>query len=120
MYITNLVKCRPPQNRTPRPDEIAACRPYLTEQMEGIAPDILVCLGRSASQTLLGEERGMREMRGCVHKRGKLDVVAIYHPSFLLRSPDKKSEAWHDLVTLAELAAGKGIGRPVPKPWWLP
>lgn len=85
-YIANVVKCRPPNNRDPAPNEIEACRPYLEEQIDLIDPAVIVTLGNFASKLLLDSGRGIRELRGQVFERGRARLVPTYHPAFALRS----------------------------------
>ncbi len=103
VYIANAVKCRPPGNRNPEPEEIAACRPYLLRQIELIRPRVILALGRIAVQSLLGSEAPLGKLRGQVH-RGPLDVpvVVSYHPAYLLRNPLEKARAWEDLCLAAD------------------
>ncbi len=98
VYITNVVKCRPPGNRDPEPAEIAACLPFLKAQIEAIRPRILVTLGRVAAQALLGRPgASLGALRGRFHRLGDILVLATYHPAFLLRRPEYKRGAWEDL-----------------------
>jgi DNA polymerase len=97
VYICNVVKCRPPNNRTPRPDEAAACLPYLEGQLEEVAPRVLVALGRTAAVHLGCVEPDQRGWRGRWYRWRDIPVMATYHPAFLLRSPDKKRPVWQDL-----------------------
>jgi uracil-DNA glycosylase family 4 len=97
VYITNIVKCRPPNNRDPKPDEADACRPYLDRQIELIRPKIILAVGRIAAQSLLGTEAAVSKLRGKVHTLNQTPVVVVYHPSYLLRSPNEKKKAWLDL-----------------------
>jgi uracil-DNA glycosylase family 4 len=85
-YIANVVKCRPPNNRNPAPDEIEACRPYLTEQIALIAPAVIVTLGNFATKLLLDSTRGIRELRGQVFEREGVQLVPTYHPAYALRA----------------------------------
>lgn len=97
VYIANVVKCRPPGNRDPQDDEVAACRPFLERQVELVNPDVIVTLGRVAARHLLGRPEAMRELRGrWTSWRGRR-VLPTYHPAFLLRTPSAKAEAWLDL-----------------------
>jgi DNA polymerase len=97
VYIANAVKCRPPGNRTPTPEETASCRPYLERQIELLRPKLIVALGRPAAQTLLGTEVKIGAARGtCFDYRGT-SVVVTYHPAYLLRTPLDKARAWEDL-----------------------
>lgn len=106
VYIANIVKCRPPKNRNPRPDEIAACFPFLQRQIRVIAPDVIVALGRVAAGTLLGTAESMAKLRGRFHDYEGIRVMPTYHPSFLLRKEDDrrwKGEAWSDLKQVMAL-----------------
>lgn len=99
VYIANILKCRPPANRDPKPEEVAACSDYLSRQIEMVNPRIILCVGRIAAQALLHTESSLKEMRGRVHALGekKRPVVVTYHPAYLLRSPSEKRNAWQDL-----------------------
>jgi DNA polymerase len=97
VYIANAVKCRPPFNRTPEPDEIAACLPYLERQIALVRPRLLVALGRPAAQALLGTDIRINAARGKLFSRGGIPVVVTYHPAYLLRNPTDKAKAWQDL-----------------------
>ncbi len=98
VYIANVVKCRPPANRTPTPEESAACAPYLDRQIELIAPKLIVALGKSAATRLLGTEASLASLRGRVHDYRGIPVIVTYHPSYLLRTLPEKSKAWEDLL----------------------
>jgi uracil-DNA glycosylase len=98
VYIANVVKCRPPGNRTPTPDEAAACAPFLDRQIELIAPRLIVALGKTAATRLLGTEASLASLRGRVHRYKGIPVVVTYHPAYLLRSLPEKARAWEDLV----------------------
>ena len=104
VYICNVVKCRPPENRLPEKDEIAECSPFLLRQLDTINPKVIVCLGACAAQTLLETNRGISHFRGeWLDFRGK-KLMATYHPAYLLRNPSAKSEVWKDLQkVMAEL-----------------
>ena len=86
VYITNVVKCRPPDNRTPEPDEIATCSPYLFRQIEAIAPDVIVALGAPAAKTLLGTKTGITQLRGNWGRFRGIPVMPTFHPAYLLRA----------------------------------
>jgi len=86
VYIANVVKCRPPGNRDPRPEEIVACRPYLDRQIELIDPQVIVTLGNFATRLLLGTEAGITSLRGRAHPFGRAVIVPTYHPSYVLRA----------------------------------
>src|SRR5438094_2622794 len=97
VYICNVVKCRPPENRTPEEDEITTCSPFLLRQIDVIAPKVIVCLGAVAAKTLLQTNRGISQFRGeWLEFRGR-KLLATYHPAYLLRNPPAKSEVWKDL-----------------------
>lgn len=97
VYICNVVKCRPPENRTPEKDEIATCSPFLLRQIETIRPRVVVCLGSIAAQTLLGTNRSISHYRGeWLDFRGA-KLMATYHPAYLLRNPNAKGDVWKDL-----------------------
>jgi len=100
VYILNTIKCRPPGNRNPDPTEIANCRPYFEEQLEIIRPDYIVCLGLVAAQTLLNSTLSIGKLRSRFHHYRGSKVLATYHPSYLLRNPNAKREAWADLKML--------------------
>jgi DNA polymerase len=104
VYICNVVKCRPPENRTPEPDEVETCSPYLIRQIDVINPKVLVCLGAVAAKTLLETTRGITQFRGqWLEWRGR-KLMATYHPAYLLRNPNAKGEVWKDLQkVMAEL-----------------
>ena len=97
VYICNVVKCRPPENRTPQDDEIATCSPYLHRQLEVIAPKAIVCLGGVAAQTLLKTKDPISRYRGQWFEYRSAKLLVTYHPAYLLRSPNAKSEVWKDL-----------------------
>lgn len=98
VYIANVVKCRPPGNRTPTADEAAACAPFLDRQVELIGPKLIVALGKTAATRLLGTEASLASLRGRVHRYNGIPVVVTYHPAYLLRSLPEKAKAWEDLV----------------------
>jgi len=98
VHIANVVKCRPPGNRTPEPLEIEACRPYLDRQIALIRPRLIVALGKVAATTLLRVDATIASLRGRVHRCQGLPLVVTYHPAYLLRSLPDKSKAWEDLV----------------------
>jgi len=104
VYICNVVKCRPPENRTPEKDEVATCSPYLFRQLDVLKPRVIVCLGSVAAQTLLETNRGISHFRGeWMNFRG-YKLLATYHPAYLLRNPGAKGEVWKDLQkVMAEL-----------------
>ena len=97
VYIANVLKCRPPGNRTPEPREVEACRPYLDRQIGLIAPKIIVALGKSAATTLLNVDASIASLRGRVHRYQGVPLVVTYHPAYLLRNLPDKAKAWEDL-----------------------
>lgn len=97
IYIANVVKCRPPENRNPEEDEIAACSPFLEEQIRLINPKVIVCLGKFAAQTILKTEITISRLRGNFHDRNGIPVMPTFHPAYLLRNPEMKRPAWEDL-----------------------
>lgn len=97
VYIANLLKCRPPGNRNPEPDEATACRPFLIAQLEVLAPRIIVALGRPSANALLSVNAPISTLRGKFHERMGLKIMPSFHPAYLLRDPSKKREAWADL-----------------------
>ena len=121
VYICNVVKCRPPENRTPEKDEVETCSPFLLRQLDSIAPKVIVCLGSVAAQTLLQTNRGISHFRGeWLEFRGR-KLMATYHPAYLLRNPGAKGEVWKDLQKVMAVLglqprksqpAGPGSGKP--------
>ncbi|MDX3985497.1 MAG: uracil-DNA glycosylase [Achromobacter sp.] len=102
VFITNVIKCRPPGNRNPKPEEIAACSPYLMRQIALLRPERILVLGRFAAQTLLGTDATIGSLRGRVHTLktedgSQIPLIVSYHPAYLLRSPSEKARAWQDL-----------------------
>jgi uracil-DNA glycosylase len=97
VYICNILKCRPPNNREPQPDEIEQCEPYLWKQLELLKPKIIVCLGRVAGQTLLRTTQSLGDLRGKVHTYRGIKLVVTYHPAALLRNPNWKKPTWEDV-----------------------
>lgn len=103
VYIANVLKSRPPGNRDPEPDELAACRPYLLAQIELIQPKIILALGHVAAQSLLDTKETIGHLRGQVHQFQGVPLVATYHPAYLLRKPTDKARAWEDLCLARRL-----------------
>jgi uracil-DNA glycosylase family 4 len=97
VYIANVIKCRPPGNRNPEPDEIASCEPFLFQQIDAIRPRVIVALGAFAAKTLLRTEEPISRLRGRIYDFRGAKLIPTFHPSFLLRSPDRKRDAWEDL-----------------------
>jgi uracil-DNA glycosylase len=106
VYIANVLKCRPPENRNPEPDEVESCEPFLRRQVEAVRPRVIVALGSFAARTLLRTEQTISRLRGRVYEYGGAKLVATYHPAYLLRSPDKKREAWEDMKRVRALLRG--------------
>jgi uracil-DNA glycosylase family 4 len=106
VYIANVVKCRPPENRTPLPDEIATCSPFLFQQVQAIRPRVIVCLGTPATQTVLGTRDTITRLRGSFRDLDGIRVMPTFHPAYLLRNPAAKREVWDDMKkVMAELKA---------------
>jgi uracil-DNA glycosylase family 4 len=103
VYITNIVKCRPPQNRKPLPDEIAACIPYLHRQIEIVQPKVILALGSTAAEAMLGVRKSLGELRGKVHTYNGIPLVVTYHPAALLRNPNWKKPTWDDVRIARQL-----------------
>ena len=103
VYITNIVKCRPPQNRKPLPDEIAACIPYLHRQLELIRPKVILAMGGTAGEAMLGVRKSLGELRGKVHTFNGTPLVVTYHPAALLRNPNWKKPTWDDVRIARQL-----------------
>jgi len=110
VYVCNIVKCRPPKNRTPEPEEMNACMPYLTEQLALVEPQVIVALGKTAVQGLFGTAEGITRIRGRWRLyQGKIAVMPTFHPAYLLRNPAAKREVWADLQLVLQ-----HMGRSVP------
>ena len=104
VYIANVVKCRPPQNRTPEPEEANTCSPFLFRQIDVVRPEVIVALGATAATYLLGQRQPLAGLRGRVHAFRGSKLIVTYHPAFLLRDPRQKKEAWADLqIAMREL-----------------
>lgn len=102
VYIANIVKCRPPNNRNPEPDEIERCYPFLLRQIKAVQPEVIVGLGNTAVQTLLGTNMGITKLRGQFHEIAGIPVMPTYHPAFLLRNAAMKRPCWEDLQKVME------------------
>ena len=108
VYIANVIKCRPPGNRNPAPEEVSTCQPFLFQQIDIIRPKVIVALGTFAAHTLLGTDAPISRLRGRVHLfRGGIKLVPTFHPAFLLRSPDRKRDVWEDMKHVRALLAGE-------------
>ena len=106
VFIANILKCRPPNNRDPNQDETASCRPYLERQIELVRPGIILAVGRIAAQQLLQTDAPVGRLRGRVHQLGDIPLVVTYHPAYLLRSPSQKRKAWDDLCMATGVMSG--------------
>lgn len=105
VYIANVLKCRPPGNRNPEPEEVAQCEPFLRRQVELLQPKIIVAMGRFAVQSLLGTTEAIGKLRGQRHQYAGVPVVVTYHPAYLLRNLPDKAKAWADLCLARAIAA---------------
>ena len=105
VFIANTLKCRPPRNRNPSPEELAACRPFLQRQVALVQPRVILAMGRFAVQSLLDSDAPIGRLRGTVHRWHGVPLVVTYHPAYLLRQPADKAKAWDDLCLAAELLA---------------
>lgn len=103
VYIANILKCRPPNNRDPQPDEVAACSPFLFRQIEVIKPKVVVALGAYAARTLLDTEMAISKLRGRFHDYRGTQLMPTYHPSYLLRNPGAKRPVWEDMQLVRDL-----------------
>jgi uracil-DNA glycosylase family 4 len=108
VYIANVLKCRPPGNRNPEPDEVAACSPHLLRQIELIRPKLILAMGRFAAQTLLGTDATIASLRGKVHQYAGVPLIVTYHPAYLLRNLPDKAKAWADLVFAKNTIENRG------------
>ena len=106
VYIANVLKCRPPGNRNPEPEEVDRCTPFLLRQIALIQPKIIVAMGRFAAQTLLGSDATIASLRGRVHRYAGVPLVVTYHPAYLLRNLPDKAKAWDDLLLARRTVAG--------------
>jgi uracil-DNA glycosylase len=106
VYIANVVKCRPPGNRTPTADEALACAPFLDRQIELVNPGVIVALGKTAAARLLQTEASLGSLRGRVHDYKGTPLIVTYHPAYLLRTLPEKAKAWEDLVFARRTLAG--------------
>ncbi len=106
VYIANVIKCRPPGNRNPEPDEIAECEPFLLKQIETIRPKVIVALGTFAAHTLLRTDAPISRLRGTFHEYHGAQLLPTFHPAYLLRSPDKKRDVWDDMKKVRAVLSG--------------
>jgi uracil-DNA glycosylase len=106
VYIANVLKCRPPGNRNPEPQEVAKCAPHLQRQIELVQPKLILAMGRFAAQTLLGSDASIASLRGRVHAHAGVPLIVTYHPAYLLRTLPDKAKAWADLLLARKTMAG--------------
>jgi uracil-DNA glycosylase len=109
VYIANIVKCRPPGNRTPEAEEIATCLPYLHRQIQLIQPKLIVALGKVASNALLGKDATLSSLRGKLHDYRGIPLIVTYHPAYLLRTPSEKAKTWEDLLLAVRSMEGRSM-----------
>ena len=110
VYIANVIKCRPPENRSPEKEEITTCEPFLTMQIQAIRPEIICALGNIAAQTLLKTKQGITSLRGKFYKFMGIKLYPTFHPAFLLRNPNMKDDSWKDLKVIM-----RELGWPMPR-----
>ncbi|MCR4374096.1 MAG: uracil-DNA glycosylase, partial [Acidobacteria bacterium] len=103
VYIANVIKCRPPANRNPEPDEVATCEPFLSRQIDIIRPRVIVALGTFAAHALLRTDAPISRIRGVVHEYRGAALIPTFHPAYLLRSPDRKRDVWEDMKKVRAL-----------------
>lgn len=112
VFIANVLKCRPPSNRNPEPDEVARCEPYLKRQIELVSPRVMVAMGRFAAQSLLGTDASIASLRGKVHRYRvgdrEVPLIVTYHPAYLLRNLPEKAKVWSDLCLAADCVTAGG------------
>ena len=112
MYICNVLKCRPPGNRDPRPDEKELCEPYLLRQLDLLEPQVICALGAHAAHTLLKVDTAIGRLRGSWHFYHQIPLRVTYHPAYLLRSPGEKRKTWDDIQAVMRLLAGQETPEP--------
>jgi DNA polymerase len=110
VYIANVIKCRPPENRNPESDEVASCEPFLFRQVHVIKPRVIVALGTFAAQTLLRTNDPISRLRGKVFHYGEARLIPTFHPAYLLRSPERKRDVWEDMKKVRALLGGEDAG----------
>jgi DNA polymerase len=111
VYIANVVKCRPPENRAPESDEVASCSPFLKRQIDLVAPKIICTLGTHATQTVLKTEARISTLRGEFHMMDGIPVMPTYHPAFLLRTPEMKRFVWEDMKKICKLLGREPLSK---------
>lgn len=112
VYIANILKCRPPKNRNPEPDEIATCQPFLRRQVKTIHPKVICALGTFAAQTLLQTDQKISRLRGRFHDYSGVKVMPTYHPAYLLRNPQDKRLVWEDMKMIMKELKSEGLALP--------
>jgi DNA polymerase len=110
VYIANVIKCRPPENRNPENDEVGSCEPFLFRQVQAIKPRVIVALGTFAAQSLLRTNDPISRLRGKVFLYGEAQLIPTFHPAYLLRSPERKREVWEDMKKVRALLRGEDPG----------
>jgi DNA polymerase len=110
VYIANVIKCRPPENRNPESDEVASCEPFLFRQVRAIRPRLIVALGTWAAQTLLRTNDPISRLRGNVFHYGDARLIPTFHPAYLLRSPERKRDVWEDMKKVRSMLRGEDAG----------
>ncbi|MRR53004.1 MAG: uracil-DNA glycosylase [Deltaproteobacteria bacterium] len=110
VYICNVLKCRPPNNRNPQTEEIEACQPFLLRQLQAVSPKIIIALGTFAAQTLLQSRAPISQLRGQIHDYHGIPLMPTFHPAFLLRNPGKKREVWEDMKQVLKLLGREPAG----------
>ena len=108
VYIANVIKCRPPGNRNPEPDEVETCEPFLFRQIDVVSPKVIVALGTFAAKTLLRTQDPISRLRGRVYEFRGAKLIPTFHPAFLLRSPDRKRDVWEDMKKVRALLQDAG------------
>ncbi len=109
VYIANVIKCRPPENRNPEPDEVEMCEPFLFRQVEAIRPKVIVALGTFAARALLKTQDPISRLRGRIFTYGHAKLIPTFHPAFLLRSPDRKRDVWEDMKKVRAILRGEDV-----------
>ncbi len=109
VYIANVIKCRPPENRNPEPDEVDTCEPFLFRQVETIRPKVIVALGTFAARALLKTQDPISRLRGRIFNYGHAKLIPTFHPAFLLRSPDRKRDVWEDMKKVRAILRGEDV-----------
>src|SRR2546430_12306366 len=108
VYIANVIKCRPPQNRNPDPDEVETCEPFLFQQIDAVRPKVIVALGSFAAKTLLRTQDPISRLRGRVYDFRGAKLIPTFHPAYLLRNPSSKREVWDDMKRVRDLLKLEG------------